>query len=137
MALQAGNIAGDLNIAQLKGGLNVNTNSGTTSFDLSNYLGIVAVVLSATNGASGTITNVYLSTSNDTNRSNSTNYYGTSGAGFTNLSDTMNAATNFQVVGVDTRATKRYLFLNWLAVAAGSNQTFDATVVAQAKYKTS
>lgn len=128
----AGNIAADLNVASLAIGTNVNTNSGSVAFDLQNYIGIIGVVLNAVNGAGGTSTQVYLTTGNDTNRSNSINL---TGFNFVNISNAMNAATNFQVMGVDTRLTRRYLYANWLATAVGSNSCFDLTVVGQAKYK--
>ena len=75
-------IATDLNFASLSPGQNINTNSNSNSFsgpvDMRNYLGVVAVTLSSSNGAGGTITNVWLtsSSSNDGNVSNMVNHYG-------------------------------------------------------------
>lgn len=128
-----GNIAADLNIAQLFAA-NINSNSQSAGLNVQNYLGILGVIINAGNGASGTALQFNFATSNDTNYSNSVavnSSTGTTVPNFTNVA----AQT---VVGIDTRLLRQNLFINWLISGSASANTFaDATVVAQAKYKTS
>lgn len=135
MALFTGNAAADLNISSLfygVNGSNINTNSGSQGLDISNYIGIIAVAHNVANGGDvNTQYQMYLSTSNDANRSNSTNIAGTTFTNGTNLS------TGLQVLGVDTRLCKKYLFANWIVSGTGSTIFADATVIGQAKYKVS
>lgn len=124
-----GNIAADLNFAQLFAA-NVNSNSQSAPLDVSNYLGIIGVVLNAGNGASGTQLKVNFATGNDTNYSNSVDL-AISPANITNVASQSK-------VGIDTRNCRKYLYMNYLISGSATANTFlDATVVAQAKYKTS
>jgi hypothetical protein len=124
-----GNIAGDLNIKSIFQ-TNISSNSQSAGVDVSNYLGIIGVILNCGNGASGTAVVVNFATSNDTNYSNSIAVTATV-PNFTNVASQT-------VVGLDTRVLRKYLFVNYLITGSATANTFvDGTIVAQAKYKTS
>lgn len=128
-----GNIASDLNFAQVFAA-NINSNSQSAAINVQNYLGILGVIINAGNGASGTALQFNFATSNDTNYSNSVAVNSSTGTTVPNITNVASQT----VVGVDTRLLRQNLFINWLISGSASANTFaDATIVAQAKYKTS
>src|SRR6266699_3734831 len=111
-------VAGALKVTSLTGGvININSNTGTAAFDVSGYVGTLAVCLSIGNGVSGTVVVPSIKAGADTNISNATNFV---------LNATNGSNVNsFSVLNVDLRASafggsgatgviNKYMYLTWL-----------------------
>jgi hypothetical protein len=135
MAASAGvDYAGTLKVTSLLNGVtNINTNTGSTAFDVSPYVGTLMVVASAGNGVSGTVIVPSIKAGADTNISNATNFV-VNATNFSNVGST-------QVINVDLRSTafgagvNKYMYLTWLITgSATANSALAAEVIGQQKY---
>lgn len=126
-------IAGAFTISPLLNVTNVNVNAASPAFDVSPYIGTLAIVMNAGNGVSGTVIVPQFKASADNNSSNATNFV-LNATNFTNVASQ-------QVVNIDLRSSgfgggsNKFLFLNYLITgSATANSALDATVIGQKKY---
>jgi hypothetical protein len=126
-------IAGAFKFSSLLPTANINTNAASAGFDVSPYIGVLAVVMNAGNGVSGTVIVPQFKAGPDTNISNATNFV----LNATNFSN----VASMQVANIDLRSSafagagNKFLFLNYLITgSATANSTLDAVVIGQQKY---
>jgi hypothetical protein len=127
-------VAGQLKITQLIPPTNATTNSNSAAFDVSPYVGTLAVIVSASNSAGTSQLQPIIRVGGDNNASNANiifangaNFAGTGGLTVVNV-DLRSAA--FSVAG------NKFMYLGWLYGGAATplNQYIDGTVVGQQKY---
>lgn len=138
MAAVAGvDYVGALKVTSLtNGAININTNTGTQAFDVSNYTGTLAVLISCGAGVGGTVIVPSIKAGADLNVLNANNWV----VNITNFSTTVSN----QVVNVDLRSSNwgstttvnnKYMYLTWLITgSATANSALDAWVIGQQKY---
>src|SRR5215475_7153706 len=135
-AISGEDFVGALTATNLTNGpININTNTGTAGFDVSNYTGKLAVYLACGAGVSGTVIVPSIKAGADTNVLNANNWV----VNGTNFATT---AAN-QVINVDLRSSNwgttsttinKYMYLTWLITgSATANSAIDAVVIGQKK----
>ena len=139
MAFSQEDWIGQLTVTSLTNGcININTNTGTSGFDISGYEGNLAVLISCGAGVSGTVIVPSLKAGADTNISNANNWV----VNITNFSTTVsNAVVNVDLrssaFGSTTTVQNKYLYLSWLITgSATANSAIDAVMIGQKKYAT-
>ena len=139
MAFSQEDWIGQLTVTSLTNGcININTNTGTSGFDISGYEGKLAVLISCGAGVSGTVIVPSLKAGADTNISNANNWV----VNITNFSTTVsNAVVNVDLrssaFGSTTTVQNKYLYLSWLITgSATANSAIDAVMIGQKKYAT-
>lgn len=134
MAAVAGiDYVGALTVTSLTNGcININTNTGTASLNVADYIGNLMVVTSCGAGVSGTVIVPSIKAGADTNVLNATNWV----LNLPNFSTTV--GTN--VCNVDLRSsafggsTNKFMYLTWLITgSATANSALDCTVIGQKK----
>jgi len=136
-AVTGEDFAGALTVTSLTNGcININTNTGTSGFDISGYTGKLMVLISCGAGVSGTVIVPSLKAGADTNISNANNWV----SNITNFSTTVsNAVVNVDLrssaFGSTTTVQNKYLYLSWLITgSATANSAIDAVMIGQKKY---
>jgi len=139
MAFAQEDWVGSLKVTSMTNGcININTNTGTSGFDISGYEGKLAVMISCGAGVSGTVIVPSLKAGTDTNISNANNWV----LNITNFTNTVsNAVVNVDLrssaFGTTTTVINKYLYLSWLITgSATANSAIDAFLVGQQKYST-
>jgi len=139
MAFAQEDWVGSLKVTSMTNGcININTNTGTSGFDISGYEGKLAVMISCGAGVSGTVIVPSLKAGADTNISNANNWV----LNITNFTNTVsNAVVNVDLrssaFGTTTTVINKYLYLSWLITgSATANSAIDAFLVGQQKYST-